>query len=267
MKKSSLKLTTAQFAKLHGVNKRTLHYYDEIGLFSPSKKGENRYRYYDILQSIDFEYIRMLKDLNMSMEEIKTYRENPNAEDFISIAEAKLMEIEEKIQHLMKTKKILQTKKEQIEFCNSLQQQRIEIMDCEEELLLVTPYSFEDDDLPHIFSHAKEVWGIEQIRMGIGSYLSVERAKMRDYDTYEGLFTPVLKKEASSDVMIKPKGQYLCGYQKGTWDKLPALYETMMEFAKKHGLELTGYAYEIGMNDFVIKEESEYITRIMIQIK
>ena len=32
MKKSFKSLTTAQFAKLHGVNKRTLHYYDDIGL-------------------------------------------------------------------------------------------------------------------------------------------------------------------------------------------------------------------------------------------
>ena len=38
MKKSFKSLTTAQFAKLHGVNKRTLHYYDDIGLFSPREK-------------------------------------------------------------------------------------------------------------------------------------------------------------------------------------------------------------------------------------
>lgn len=43
MKKSFKSLTTAQFAKLHGVNKRTLHYYDDIGLFSPRAKGENGY--------------------------------------------------------------------------------------------------------------------------------------------------------------------------------------------------------------------------------
>ena len=33
------KLTTAQFAALHEVNKRTLHYYDSIGLFSPKQKA------------------------------------------------------------------------------------------------------------------------------------------------------------------------------------------------------------------------------------
>ena len=35
------RLTTAQFAKLHEVNKRTLHYYDDIGLFCPLTKEEN----------------------------------------------------------------------------------------------------------------------------------------------------------------------------------------------------------------------------------
>ena len=35
MRQNTVKMTTAQFAELHGVNRRTLHYYDDIGLFSP----------------------------------------------------------------------------------------------------------------------------------------------------------------------------------------------------------------------------------------
>lgn len=35
MKKYPVRLTTAQFADLHGLCRRTLHYYDQIGLFSP----------------------------------------------------------------------------------------------------------------------------------------------------------------------------------------------------------------------------------------
>jgi len=73
MKKDFTHLTINEFAKLHNVNKRTLHYYDLVGLFSPRHKGENNYRYYEALQSIDFEYIRMFKELNMSIEEIKNY--------------------------------------------------------------------------------------------------------------------------------------------------------------------------------------------------
>lgn len=73
MKKDIARLTVSQFAKLHHVNKRTLHYYDSIGLFSPKFKGDNDYRYYDYSQSMDFEFILMLKEVNLSIEEIKAF--------------------------------------------------------------------------------------------------------------------------------------------------------------------------------------------------
>ena len=38
MNENLFQLTTAQFAKLHNVNKRTLHYYDKIGLFFQRKE-------------------------------------------------------------------------------------------------------------------------------------------------------------------------------------------------------------------------------------
>ena len=104
MKKSFKSLTTAQFAKLHGVNKRTLHYYDDIGLFSPRAKGENGYRFYDAAQSLDFEYIRMLKELNMSIDEIAAYREAPTPARFLEIASAKEEEIGRQIKKLRRKK-------------------------------------------------------------------------------------------------------------------------------------------------------------------
>lgn len=266
MKKETLKLTTAQFARLHGVNKRTLHYYDNIGLFSPSTKGENNYRYYDILQSIDFEYIRMLKDLNMSIEEIKTYLANPNPQSFITIAETKINDINTLIKNLKKTKKKLEIKKQQIEFCNTIDKQHIEIRQCPEEKILVTPYNFVNEDYSYIFSDAKTIWDIEQIRQGIGSYIAVEKIRCDNFEDYEGLFTPAAKSSNHQNIVVKPAGQYLCGYQKGLWEELPDLYRKMLDFAQKEQLHLSGYAYEMGLNDFVIASDDEYITQIMIKI-
>ena len=92
-----IRLTTAQFAQLHGINKRTLHYYDAIGLFSPIYKGDNNYRYYDYSQSIELEYILMLKELHMSLEEIKEYLDQPDTDRFFRIADGKLEEIDQEI--------------------------------------------------------------------------------------------------------------------------------------------------------------------------
>ena len=175
MKKSFKSLTTAQFAKLHGVNKRTLHYYDDIGLFSPRAKGENGYRFYDAAQSLDFEYIRMLKELNMSIDEIAAYCKAPTPARFLEIASAKEEEIGRQIKKLRHAQKVLRAKREQAAFCGELREREIRIEACRAERLLVLPYDFAEDDMQRVFAHAKEKWSIEQIRMGIGGFISLDK--------------------------------------------------------------------------------------------
>ena len=260
-------LTKAEFAKLHNVNKRTLHYYDKIGLFCPKHKGENNYRYYDASQSIDFEYIRMFKELNMSIEEIKKYIKNPNAKDFIAIVDKKSSEIEEQIIKLKKIQNLLQNKKEQLLLSKENENMSIQVIQCEQEELLIAPFAFKDEDFKRLFSYMKEMWGIEQCREGVGSYISLEKVQNKNFEEYDGLYTPILNKKKSKDTFIKPYGKYLCGYIKGTWDNLPKMYEKMLEYAQEHHLKLTGYAYEKGLNDFAICSENEYITQILIKIK
>lgn len=156
MNKDIFSLTTAQFAKLHNVNKRTLHYYDTIGLFSPKYKGENNYRYYDALQSIDFEYIRMFKELNMSIEEIKDYVKNPNEKDFISIIDGKSTEIEDQIKKLKRTQNLLQEKKKQLLLCRQKKNMAIHIIDCKQEEFLTSPFAFNDNDLQKLFLYIND---------------------------------------------------------------------------------------------------------------
>ncbi len=126
---------------------------------------------------------------------------------------------------------------------------------------------FAEDDISRIFPHLKETWGIEQIRMGIGSFISLDHVYNMNFSEYGGLYTIALNNKQVSDCIIKPGGKYLCGYQKGTWDKLPVIYKKMLDYTEKHSLRLTGYAYEAGLNDFVISDPNDYITKIMIQIE
>lgn len=102
--------------------------------------------------------------------------------------------------------------------------------------------------------------------MGIGSFISLDKVYKMDFNQYDGIYTIALNDKPVSSSHIKSKGKYLCGYQKGTWDKLPILYQEMLDYAHKNNLKLTGYAYEVGLNDFVISNANDYITKIMIKI-
>lgn len=258
--------TTGQFAKLHNVNKRTLHYYDSIGLISPEYKGENNYRYYSRMQSMEFEYIRMLKELNMSIEEIKQYTENPNVKDFIAIVDGKSEELERKIDELKKIKELLQKKKSQLLDADNVVDMDIGVVECDSEKILTVPFSFKNNDMSQLFLLIKEEWGIDQCRAGVGSYISLDKIHNGCFDDYEGLFTPVIFNNKNRNMVVRPAGKYLCGYIRGAWNRLPELYEKMMTYANENQLLLTGNAYEMGINDFAISDEKDYVTQILIKI-
>ena len=52
-------------------------------------KGKNGYRYYTYRQSAELESILALRELNMSIGEIKEYLNKPTAQGFISLSEEK----------------------------------------------------------------------------------------------------------------------------------------------------------------------------------
>lgn len=57
MNRKNYLYSSREFAKFTGVNKRTLHYYNDIGLFCPEVIGENGYHYYTCFQFAQLELI------------------------------------------------------------------------------------------------------------------------------------------------------------------------------------------------------------------
>ena len=83
-------LTIGQFAAMHGINKKTLMWYDEIGLFKPAAiNPENGYRCYSYHQSPILETILLLRELNVSLDEIREFMKNHSAPSLKCLLEEK----------------------------------------------------------------------------------------------------------------------------------------------------------------------------------
>ena len=63
--------TVKQLAQLTGVSVRTLHHYDEIGLFAPTVIGANGYRYYDEASVLRLQSILFYRELDFPLAAIK----------------------------------------------------------------------------------------------------------------------------------------------------------------------------------------------------
>ena len=92
--------TVKEISDLTGISVRTLHYYDEIGLFTPTKKNENGYRLYDDRALETLQQILFFREFDIPLKEIKSVLENPALD---------------RNQILQMQKKMLTAKKERIE--------------------------------------------------------------------------------------------------------------------------------------------------------
>ncbi len=66
-------ITAGEFAKLASTTKRTVVWYDRMGILKPDHIDTNGYRLYLPEQILDFQAILLLRKLNFSIEEIKGY--------------------------------------------------------------------------------------------------------------------------------------------------------------------------------------------------
>lgn len=74
----STAMKVGELAKQTGISVRTLHYYDEIGLLSPSGRTEADYRLYDGADIIRLQQIMSLRQLGFSLLEIKECLQKPD---------------------------------------------------------------------------------------------------------------------------------------------------------------------------------------------
>src|ERR687885_1099790 len=67
-----------ELARRTGVSVRTLHYYEEIGLLSPSRRTEAGHRLYTAGDIVRLQKIKSLRYLGLTLEEIRDCLDRPD---------------------------------------------------------------------------------------------------------------------------------------------------------------------------------------------
>lgn len=70
--------TVNEIAKITGISRRTIRYYDQIGLLKPTKISESGYRLYDDKALEILQQILIFRELDVPLKDIKSVLDNPN---------------------------------------------------------------------------------------------------------------------------------------------------------------------------------------------
>lgn len=266
MNKQKYIYTTGEFAKLNNINKRTLHYYDEIGLFSPAKKGENGYRYYTCFQTVQLELILTLRNMGLSIEEILQYQKEPSGNSFQERLLEKKQLIDRSIENLLKIKSFLEEKSQKLALSLTASHGSIQELELPPQpILLSQPISgaYDDFDFAVAGDFSLRLKGIFGLYDNFGSRISAKNIQKGDFQHYDRYYS------YSSQPWdeVRPGGRYLRTFSIGPWGRLEQVYQMLLSYAAEHGLRLTGYAYEEGLNELYLTSQEDYITMITVAVE
>ena len=97
--------TVKQLSSIAGVSVRTLHFYDQIGLLTPSRNRENGYRRYGEPEMVRLQQILFYRELGLSLDDIRSIIDRPGFDVLEALGEhrAALRERVERMNALIKT--------------------------------------------------------------------------------------------------------------------------------------------------------------------
>ena len=130
MEKKDKLLPIGQFAALHGVNKKTLMWYDEVGLFRPAVvNSQNGYRYYSYQQSQTLETILLLREMGVSVKEIKAFMQERSAASMEKLLGEKIEELDREISHKKAVRETLAKHRRNMQTLLSMDLEEISIVE------------------------------------------------------------------------------------------------------------------------------------------
>lgn len=264
-------LTTGEFAKIVGVTKHTLFHYDEIGVFSPEIKGENEYRYYSVFQIEPFYVISALKELGMSLKEIKSYLDVRGPEKLIELFDKQEKEIDKKINHLIAIKQLISQKSQATKSLFYMDTNKIILKEENKELLIITEALPSTDDRSLAVSYANHIKNCNKNNITApyttGQMISLNNIIKKNYITYSYFHTKIsLNHNVVSETYSKAKGRYLIAYHTG-YNTIDITYKKMLNFAKENNLKLGDYFFEDAiLDELSVNGYENFVVKISIMI-
>ena len=244
--------TVKEISELTGISARTLHYYDEIGLFVPTSKSEAGYRLYDDRALETLQQILFFREFDIPLKKIKAVMENPDLD---------------RNQILQMQRKMLVAKKERME---RLIASIDDILKGGNEMDFTV---FDETAIRTMFDSLMKSLNEEQKKIFIEHYGSLDAfedhfIKNASTEKVQKNFAKVVewygsKENALDAIKISQGSEVMTAYQK-------RIGNIQKKLASKIGMDVNSFEVRelIGEYDFVAKQlyQMDDVTKLMLEI-
>lgn len=271
MEKKRKLLTIGQFAALHGINKKTLMWYDEIGLFCPAAiHPDNGYRYYSYYQSAVLETILLLRELGVPVEEIRGFMKERSAAGMQRLLHGQLEALQRELDHLKAVRETLARHSQNMQTLLTMDISETHIIEREEHSLVSVGID-QDAGFDKLVEQITQQTKRYQLRRlhdaSYGIMTPVESLYGGDAGEGARLFIEIPFPIEKEGLHIQPAGQYVRAFYQEGEENARQCYWRMRDYAAAHALRPTGFAYEIILNGNVIERMEDALIQVEIPVK
>lgn len=279
-------LSIKEFARFSRIEQTTLRYWDDIGLFSPSKRDPiNNYRYYSPEQIIAVKFIGVLSDLNVPLKAIAHIEEQRTPEKIIELISERERGLGLELLRIQEQFTILHTRRRLIEEgMRVLSEFDLEFSDEErksKESSKTAIQLLEGGGIGYIlgprnhFTESGDFFDslIEFVTKADGSRIKLSLPIAGRHDRFDSF----LKMPGGPDNFISidprgnrvsPEGTYLVGYVRGFYGQLANIHQELADYATQHKLKPTGPVYTEYLHDEIcLRNPVDYLAKVSVRVE
>ncbi|MDR1800817.1 MAG: MerR family transcriptional regulator [Lachnospiraceae bacterium] len=260
-------LSIKKFAKITGIKETTLRYFDEMGLFSPMKKGDQGYRYYAPTQIITINELRLFKDLSLTLKEMCQITKDKTPEKIL--------------QEFVKKEEVVRVELERIRRQHEVLATRIRLMQIgQNEKNISVREAFMDER--HYALGPKNDFGLDSkfydTFMNFCSQADRYHIDLRFpigglFDSLENFIAKPSQPDYYFSVdpegpETKPAGNFLVAYVRGYYGEPGDVAERVQKYIKERHLNTEGPVYMVYVLDEIAESDpDQYLAQVTVKLK
>lgn len=266
-------LKISEFAALSGISRSKLIFYNNIGLLCPKMIDEtNKYRYYSYRQLDIANIITVLREIGMSLNEIKSYLSQRSPQALDATLSKQREYLEDQISNLKEIQDMIDIRLNMTRSSFNISTDQIQLETHPEENLFLGSQLPKTNNPMEIWNYLPDFYELcmkENVLIGFPMRTLVLQETIQSENWNQpAFFYYCLPKDRYPTNSVKPQGTYLVGYTNTDYSCTDALYKKLISYMELNNLVICGNAYE----EFLLDETSvsnpdNYLLRIAIQVK
>ena len=279
-------LSIKEFARFTRIEQTTLRYWDDIGLFSPTKRDpDNNYRYYSPQQITAVKFIAVLSDLKIPLKAIADIEHERDPEKIIELISARerqlgleLLKIQEQFTILHKRRALIEDglkaiREYNLDFSEEERQDEtsskiaVHVRAGEEMAYVVGPrnnFSTSGEFYEPFINFCTKA---DDLRIRLSLPIAGRHDRFESFMKMPGGPDNFISLDPRGN-RISPAGNYLTGYVRGYYGQLADIHEKMAEYAKEHKLKPVGPVYTEYLHDEIcLRNPIDYLARVSVRVE